>query len=75
MNAFSWISARGGKWHVSRNAEPSWTRDEASACGLTFRPLNVMHGERPPTLRRHVCAHCLAQHPQAWPTETGVTPC
>ena len=56
----SWGSVRGGHWHKTETAAPSWTRDERSLCGLTFRPLNVTHGELPPTLPRYLCAHCAS---------------
>ena len=51
-----YISARNGKWHRATVAEPMFTRDEASACGMTFRPLNVTwHGERPHTRDAYRC--------------------
>lgn len=51
-----WISARGGRWHRATVAEPAFTRDETSACGLTFRPLNVTwHGDRPSAPDRCMC--------------------
>jgi hypothetical protein len=51
-----WVSARGGKWHRATVAEPVFTRDEHTRCGLRFRPLNVTwHGERPPTTAAYLC--------------------
>jgi hypothetical protein len=60
--ANGWISARGGKWHRATTPEPVAYRTEDTACGLTFRPLNITwHGEAPYVdmtvsfARRHVC--------------------
>ena len=51
-----WISARNGQWHRATVAEPTFTRDETAACGMTFRPLNVTwNGEQPPTRARFMC--------------------
>lgn len=51
-----WVSARGGKWHRATRPEPTFTHDETTGCGLTFRPLNVTwHGERPPTTTDYIC--------------------
>ncbi|HJW11501.1 MAG TPA: hypothetical protein VJ598_06935 [Albitalea sp.] len=56
---------RDGKWHRTVADEPAFTRDEQSLCGLTFRPLNVTHGEKPNYVNpRAFCAHCL-RHPDA----------
>lgn len=52
-----WVSAPGGKWHRATRTRPTFTRDEATACGLSFRPLNVTwYGEHPPTSGRWLCA-------------------
>jgi hypothetical protein len=54
--ARGWVSARNGKWHRATVAEPTFIRDESTACGLTFRPLNVTwHGERPQARAAYLC--------------------
>lgn len=57
----SWGSVRGGKWHKTVSAEPTFTRDEESLCGITFRPLNVTHGEPPRAAPRFICTKCAGQ--------------
>lgn len=52
-----WISARGGKWHRATVARPTFTREEKSACGLRFIPLNVTwDGETPPSAAHYLCS-------------------
>ena len=51
-----WVSARNGKWHRAAVPEPTFMHDETTACGLTFRPLNVTwHGERPHVRPAYLC--------------------
>ena len=57
-----YVSVKGGKWHRATVDQPTFTRDEQTACGLTVRPLNVSwDGKRPdyahPT---SFCKRCAA---------------
>jgi hypothetical protein len=55
-NVSGYVAARNGKWHRAVVAEPTFMRDEATSCGLTFRPLNVTwNGKLPPTTRAYMC--------------------
>lgn len=54
----SWGSVRGGKWHRTISASPTFVHDEQSLCGLTFRPLNVTWDERPTTHPAYICQRC-----------------
>lgn len=56
----SWMSARGGKWHISgAKGLPRWDRVEKAKCGVSFTPLNVTWNEKPPTTSNHQCANCV----------------
>lgn len=68
MSAESWISARGGKWHVAAGIKPQWDRTEDAKCGASFTPLNVTWEERPPTNMNHICLHCKPE----WKGLTGL---
>jgi len=54
----SYIQVKGGKWHASVSAEPTWAGDEKSVCGLTVRPVNVTRNEAPPCLDHNICSRC-----------------
>lgn len=54
-----YVSARNGKWHRATTPEPTFMHDETTACGRTFRPLNVTwHGERPKAREHFLCKQC-----------------
>lgn len=54
-----YASVRGGKWHRTRDPNPSFARDEQSVCGVTFRPLNVSPAGEPPDYI-HESSRCQA---------------
>lgn len=72
-------SVPGGKFHRTVAAEPTFTREETSECGVTFRPMNVSYPE-PPTYvqpRVSLCRKCfppaeIAALQAAWAARNGV---
>ncbi len=55
-------SVRGGKWHRTLSAEPTFMHEEQSLCGLVFTPLNVAWDKTPQVLPEYMCQKCERMH-------------